>query len=67
MSTSEALQWNDAKAKKPDSDITVLCWGDEGYFCGWWDDAEGQWHACESGGVVDHITHWSDPQGPAAQ
>jgi len=63
--STEQLQWHPASSK-PDSDMTVLCWGDEGYFCGYWDDADSCWIACESGGVATDVTHWSNPQGIAA-
>lgn len=59
------IHWIDAKVKKPDSDTTVLCWHGDSYFCGYWDDSIKGWIACESGGSVLGVTHWSDPDGPA--
>lgn len=60
----ESLKWHDAATEKPDADLTVLCWDSEGFFCGYWDDSVPGWIACESGGVVDGVTHWSIPEGP---
>lgn len=62
--TNELLEWHDAGLIKPDADITVLCWGSEGFFSGWWDDEIGSWIGCESGGSVLGVTHWSEPAGP---
>jgi hypothetical protein len=42
----------------------VLCWGSEGFFCGYWDDAMKSWIGCESGGSVSDVTHWSVPDLP---
>lgn len=64
VSRAELLEWHDAALTKPDSDITVLCWGSEGFFCGWWDDGMGCWIGCESGGTVLGVTHWAQPEGP---
>lgn len=61
---SEVLEWHDAATDKPDSDTTVLCWGSEGFFCGYWDDSIPGWIGCESGGSVIGVTHWSNPEGP---
>ncbi|MBX3634720.1 MAG: MarR family transcriptional regulator [Rubrivivax sp.] len=61
---AELLEWHDATLRKPDSDLTVLCWGSEGFFCGWWDDGMGCWIGCESGGTVLGVTHWAEPEGP---
>jgi hypothetical protein len=61
------IHWIDAKVKKPDCDMTVLCWHDDSYFCGYWDDSINGWIACESGGSVLGVTHWADPDGPSAQ
>lgn len=60
----EVIAWHDAATSKPDSDMTVLCWGDEGFFCGYWDDSIPGWIGCESGGSVIGVTHWSNPNGP---
>jgi hypothetical protein len=63
MNCIESLEWIGVGAL-PDSDTTVLCWGAEGFFCGWWDSSESCWRDCESGGVVDGVTHWAEPKGP---
>lgn len=60
----EVLKWHNAKIERPDTDTTVLCWDDDGFFCGYWDDGLGHWIACESGGRADGVTHWSNPEGP---
>lgn len=62
--TFESLEWHDAATDKPDSDMTVLCWGSDGFFCGYWDDAISGWIACESGGSVLGVILWSSPEGP---
>jgi hypothetical protein len=63
--TTEHITWRLA-SDLPDSDLTVLCWGAEGFFCGYWDDGLQQWVACESGGSVLGVTHWCEPEGPVA-
>ena len=63
--TTEHITWRNA-SDLPDSDLTVLCWGAEGFFCGYWDDGLQQWIACESGGSVLGVTHWCEPEGPGA-
>lgn len=35
MSAPELLQWHDAAITKPDSDMTVLAWTDEGFCTAW--------------------------------
>lgn len=60
----EAIEWHCAETGKPDSDMTVLCWGSEGFFCGYWDDSLPGWIGCESGGSVLGVTHWATPEGP---
>lgn len=62
----ERLLWRDAETHKPDSEMTVLCWGAQGYFCGFWDDALGLWIGGQSDGTGPVVTHWSDPGGPDA-
>ena len=64
--TTEFLAWYDAGKSKPDVDITVLCWGSDGFFTGYWDDDINCWIGCESGGSVIGVTHWSEPCGPNA-
>lgn len=61
---TELLTWNEAASAKPDSDITVVLWGPDGYFCGWWDDEQGEWLDASSGGQAEGVTHWAEPQGP---
>lgn len=63
---TETLVWHDAATEKPDSDMTVLCWDSEGFFCGYWDDSIPAWVACESGAQVEGVAHWSTPNGPGA-
>lgn len=62
--TGEALEWHDASLRKPDAELTVLCWhaDDEEFWTGYWDGAG--WIGCESGGSVLGITHWALPRGP---
>jgi hypothetical protein len=63
MSTTE-LHWHPATTP-PDADITVLCWLADGeWHSGWW--AGDVWRDCASGGVLEVVTHWAEPQGPAA-
>jgi hypothetical protein len=64
FNNAEWLPWHDANVKLPDTDLTVLCWGPDGYFTGWWDDDERCWHDCATGGQVEGVTHWSEPLGP---
>jgi hypothetical protein len=64
MNTTELLEWHNAAIDKPDCDITVLCWDEEGIFCGYWDDSVPGWIDSASGGTVDGVTHWSSPNGP---
>ena len=61
--TTETITWHDATTTKPDSDMTVLCWNDGGYFCGYWDDGRAEWIDCVSGAVAV-VTHWAEPEGP---
>lgn len=67
--TFELLQWHAPTVAKPDSDITVACWTDtDGFFAGWWSDAEGAWIDAASGfRVKDQAVAWANPKGPAAQ
>lgn len=62
----ETLVWHDTATDKPDCDTTVLCWGREGFFCGYWDDELDGWIGCESGGSVLGVTGWCSPEGPDA-
>jgi len=60
----EIITWNDANTSKPDADITVLCLGNDGFFCGYWDDDLAGWIGCESGGSELGVIHWAEPIGP---
>lgn len=61
----EVLAWHRADQRKPDVDITVLLWGADGFFTGYWDDEAQQWIDCASGGVREVApTHWANPEGP---
>lgn len=62
---TEHLTWHPA-SKKPDTDITVLCWLSDGeWIAGWYESEIDAWRECVSGGLIDGtVTHWSEPQGP---
>ena len=62
-SSTELLVWH-PESTKPDSDITVLCWQPDCFFTGYWDDGQQEWIDCESGGAVQGVTHWAQPEGP---
>jgi hypothetical protein len=63
---TETLTWTPASTK-PDADTTVLCWRDTGeWFSGWWDDEDGAWFDCATGGIVEGVTHWAHVGGPQA-
>jgi hypothetical protein len=62
--TAELLKWHPATTH-PDSDITVLCWGADGMFTGYWEAEREEWIDCESGAMVLGVTHWAQPEGPA--
>jgi len=71
-SKAELIEWHPASGAKPDADATVLLWipgfdtlVPSGWEAGFWDgDA---WRLAESGGLVDGtVTHWAQPEGPAA-
>lgn len=64
MILNETTTWHVAATDKPDSDITVLCFDGENFFCGYWADDSGWWIDCSSGGRVDACTHWAEPHGP---
>lgn len=64
--TAELLEWHATATALPDGDITVLCWlqpGDE-WFAGWWDGH--CWVDAATGGWLEGVTHWAEPEGPAA-
>jgi len=65
---AELLEWHAAE-QLPDADMTVLMWvccgAERDWFAGWWDGED--WRDCASGGVVvGEVTHWAEPEGPAA-
>lgn len=67
---AELLEWHDVRTSMPDSEITVLVWtrderGDADWCSAWWSGE--QWIDCASGGIVElDVTHWAQPDGPAA-
>jgi len=74
-SQAELIEWHPASGSKPDADATVLLWltpnpeagmhAPAGWEAGFWDGAD--WRLAESGGVADGtVTHWAQPDGPAA-
>lgn len=62
--TVTQLRWHDATASKPDTDTTCLMWVDGEWHAGWWDDEAGCWFDAASGGIVEGVTHFADPEGP---
>lgn len=65
MNCIEQLEWIGV-GTLPDTDTTVICWGPDGFFCGWWSSLESCWCDCESGGIAEGVTHWAEPKGPQA-
>ena len=68
---AELLEWHCvAGGDLPDADITVLMWvrdwaGITDWERGWFDGEA--WHLAESGGMcAGTVTHWAQPEGPAA-
>lgn len=61
--TAELMEWHPA-SRKPDADITVLCWLEPGgeWFSGWWDGES--WLDAAHGGPMEKVTHWAEPKGP---
>ncbi len=39
MNCIEQLEWIGV-GTLPDTDTTVICWGPDGFFCGWWSSLE---------------------------
>ena len=65
--TPSVLQWHAVGHRKPDSDITVLCWLARGeWYSGWWEDGRGEWFDAATGGLLEQVTHWGEPEGPGA-
>lgn len=62
--TVTALRWHDALTGKPDTDTTCLLWLGDEWHAGWWDSEAGAWFDAATGGIVDGVTHWADPEGP---
>jgi hypothetical protein len=71
LAMAELLEWHVvADGDMPDADITVLLWWtDHAGVTDWdrgWRDGEA-WRLAESGGVCPGtVTHWAQPEGPAA-
>lgn len=70
-STAELLEWQSvAGGHYPDADMTVMLWlqyadGTADWCSGWWNGE--QWLDCASGDKVGGVvTHWAEPEGPAA-
>jgi hypothetical protein len=61
----EIITWHNANTTKPDPDISVLCCREEDFFCGYYDDELTAWISNESGGIIEGVTHWADPEGPS--
>ncbi len=59
-----ALNWQSVLERMPDDDTTVLCWTEEGEWFSGWFDGEG-WRDCSTGGDLQGVTHWAEPEGPA--
>ena len=57
----ETITWISTEEQKPDSDITVLCWADDEYFCGWWDSEK--WHDTNAMNPIK-VEYWAIPNGP---
>lgn len=63
------LTWHEA-GQQPDADLTVLVWiryddGTSDWAPGWWDGVD--WLDAATGGLVGGVvTHWAEPEGPAA-
>ena len=69
MSKAQTLIWNDANAIKPDADLTVACWGPDGFFSGFWGNrsprfATPAWIDGATGKRAEGVTHWADVTGP---
>lgn len=63
------LTWKPIGEGLPDSDVTVLVWLETGeWFSAWWDDDDETrgWYDAATGGRIEGVTHWAEPQGPAA-
>lgn len=63
LATDSKIRWHDASESKPDADITVLLWLDDGEWCsGFWG---GRWF--DSTGMpieAGRVTHYADVAGP---
>ena len=60
----ERMTWHPVDLSLPDAEITVLCWLEPGneWFSGWFDGRE--WIDAASGGRMEVVTHWAEPNGP---
>lgn len=60
----ESMTWCPVDLVMPDADMTVLVWLEPAgeWFAGWWDGA--QWLDAASGGPMNGVTHWAEPDGP---
>lgn len=66
---SEAIQWRDVSAHRPDHDELVLLWcpgADEPLGMGWLDAEKDIWRSSEGVNLNALVTHWARVQGPAA-
>lgn len=59
------LIWHPVAERLPDSDITVICWTEDGEWYSGWHDGDG-WRDAATGGELDGVTHWAEPEGPEA-
>ena len=63
----EVLTWHRAHVSLPDSDTTVLCRVADGECLqGWYDSEWQQWMDAATGGPLERVCWWSEPQGPDA-
>lgn len=58
----EIVTWNIAAEHKPDDSMTVICWCDDEYFCGWWESERSKW--IDFSGMPVDVTHWCQIDGP---
>lgn len=70
MSTTdqfEVLTWHSAVSSLPDSDTTVLCSLHSGEcYQGWYDSEYQAWMDSATGGPLEGVRWWCEPQGPEA-
>jgi hypothetical protein len=66
---SEAIQWRDVSAHRPDDDELVLLWctgANEPLGMGWLDTHADIWRSSEGVNLNAIVTHWARVQGPSA-